>query len=135
METPQRPEAMLIADHGTTPTRRKTASLTQAADLVFVPSSFISGSVSPSKLDRVMSRAFGNRYVRYGANGIASSEAHTEPIVVSRVRSSVANAVENSAPANTFQMTLPGIDQACFHIVEMAMTAMTCNRGPEPLCE
>lgn len=29
--------------------------------------------------------------------------------------------------------TLPGIDHACFQIAEMAMTAMTWERGPGPL--
>lgn len=148
MATPQTPHAMLMPDHGTTPTRRKTDNLTQAEDLVFVPS-----SVSPSRASRVISRAFGNKCVKNGASGVASSVAHTEPIAVRSVRTSVAQVVGNSAPAKTFcehavikictrppenvhtHMTLPGIDQACFHTAEIVMTPMTCSRGLGPLCE
>jgi hypothetical protein len=40
--------------------------------------------------------------VRKGARGLDSKVAQIEPIVVSAVRSSVANAGENRAPARTF---------------------------------
>lgn len=53
-------------------------------------------------------------------------------MVVRTLRKRVARAGENRAPANTFQITLPGIDHACFHMAEMAMTPMTCNRGQVP---
>lgn len=135
MATPQTPEAMLMPDHGTTPTSRRIESLTQVEDLLFAPNDCISASASPSKAARVISSAFGKYWVRKGASGDDSIVAQSEPIVVSRVRRSVAKAGENKAPANTFQTTLPGTDQACFHTTEIAMTPRTWARGPEPVCE
>jgi hypothetical protein len=100
--TPQTPHAMLMPDHGITPMRRKTDSLTQAEDLFFVPNACRSVSASPSKAARVISRVLGKKWVKNGAKGADSIDAHTEPIVVKSVRSSVAKAGENRAPANTF---------------------------------
>lgn len=89
--------------------------------------------------------------IKKGARGVERSVAHAEPIVVSAVRIIVAKAGENRAPPRTFwenkinikknqiaggirtHKTLPGIDHACFQIAEMAMTAMTWERGPGPL--
>lgn len=101
MATPHTPQAMLIPDHGTTPMRRSTERRTHAddLDLDFAPRS---GSESPSNALRVMSSARGKKWVRNGARGVASRVAQRDPIVVSVVRSTVANAGENRAPARTF---------------------------------
>ena len=102
MATPQTPQAILMPDHGITPMSRKTDSLTQAEDLPFVPNGWRSVSASPSRAARVISSALGKTCVKTGAKGADSIVAKTEPIVVSSVRSNVAMAGENRAPANTF---------------------------------
>jgi hypothetical protein len=81
----------------------------------------------------VRSSARGKKCVRKGARGLERSVAKMEPIIVSAVSSRVASAGEKSAPANTFQITLPGMDHACFHTDVMERTPMTCAIGPGPL--
>lgn len=97
--TPQTPLAMLIPDQGTTPTSRSTERRTQADDLALAR---VSTLASPSSALRVISRARGKKWVIKGASGIASSVANKEPRVVNAVKSSVARAGENKAPARTF---------------------------------
>ena len=94
--TPQTPLAMLIPDQGTIPTSRNTERRTQAGDFELARVS------TPSNALRVISRARGKKWVMKGASGIASSVANTEPRVVSVVKSNVASAGENKAPARTF---------------------------------
>lgn len=104
-ETPHTPHAILMPDHGTTPTNRKTDNRTHADDLLLCTSVVESScglSDSPWSAVRVMSRARGKRYVRNGARGVARRVAQMDPIVVSVVRKRVAMIGENSAPANTF---------------------------------
>ena len=151
-DTPQTPHAMLMPDQGTTPMSRNTESLTQAGDFGRPPEFAESASDSPPRALRVMSSAFGNILARKGPRGAERSEAHIEPTVVSVVSRMVAYSGENSAPPRTFctrrlvilgwrmkrsrrtHNTLPGIDQACFHTAEIAMTPTTWERGPSPLC-
>jgi hypothetical protein len=135
--TPQTPQAMLIPDQGTTPMRRNTESRTHADDLGFEleVDGAKSDFESPSRAFLVRSRARGKKWVRNGASGVASIVAHTEPRVVRVVRRMVAYAGENNAPAKTFHITLPGIDQACFQTAVMAITPITWAIGPGPLCE
>jgi len=104
--TPHTPHATLIPDHGTMPMRRRIDRRTHAEDLGF------SSLVAPSIALRVMSNARGNILTKKGASGADRRLAKIEPTVVSAVSRSVANHGENSAPARTFQSTLPGIDQA-----------------------
>jgi hypothetical protein len=106
-ETPQTPLAILMPDHGTTPTSRKTDKRTHADDLflcVSVVESSCGLSDSPCNAVRVMSSARGKRYVKNGARGVARRVAHREPMVVSMVRKRVATTGENNAPASTFLM-------------------------------
>lgn len=138
--TPQTPQAILIPDHGTTPTSLSTESLTQAPEVLDNEST--SASVDdggllawPSNAERVISRTRGRKRMTSGASGAASDDAQSEPIVVRNVNRIVANTGENSAPASTFHMTLPGIDHACFHTAVTARTPTTCIDGQNPLSE
>ena len=104
IDTPQTPHAMLIPDQGTTPMRRSTDRRTHAEDRGFadLPDVSRSGSESPSRALRVMSKARGKKCVKKGERGVASNVAHAEPIMVRVVRRTVAYAGEKSAPAKTF---------------------------------
>lgn len=86
--TPQTPHAMLIPDQGTTPMRRSTDKRTQAGDLGADPAA---KSVSPSKAFRVISSARGKSRLRVGARGALRAVAITDPMVVKKVNSKVAN--------------------------------------------
>lgn len=99
-ETPHTPHAMLMPDQGTTPMRRSKDRRTQAGDCAFLPAA--SASAPPSSAVRVSESTRGKNCVMSGASGIASSVADSEPSVVSVVRSSVAEAGLNNAPASTF---------------------------------
>ena len=96
--TPHTPQAMLIPDHGTTPTSRRIDKRTHAEEL----SAFDS---SPSSTERVMASGRGMRCVRNGASGADKALADSDPNVVSIVRSTTASAGGNSAPASTFYVT------------------------------
>lgn len=101
--TPQTPQAMLIPDHGTTPMRRRTDNRTHADDWCLVVSRSVSSeSDVPSRALRVMSNAFGKKCDRYGPIGLAKRVAQADPMVVSAVNKTVANAGEKRAPASTF---------------------------------
>ena len=91
-ETPQTPLAMLIPDHGTTPTRRSTERRTQAGDLGLDgdPEGSGSKSESPPRALRVISNARGKSLARKGPRGAESKVAQAEPTVVSALRSTVA---------------------------------------------
>jgi len=91
------------------------------------------GEEDPSRAERVMSRALGIILEKKGDMGLDNKVAHTDPSMVRKVRSRVANTGENNAPAKTFQMTEPGNDQACFQMAVMDMTAMTCHICQSPL--
>ena len=86
--TPQTPHAMLIPDQGTTPMRRSIDKRTQAGDLGADPAA---KSVSPSKAFRVISSARGKNLLRTGARGALRAVAITDPTVVKKVNSKVAN--------------------------------------------
>lgn len=72
---------------------------THAGDLERVP---ISVWGSDSNALRASASGRGKKRVRMGASGVARREAKMEPIVVSRVRRSVAQKGEKRAPARTF---------------------------------
>jgi len=86
--TPQTPHAILIPDQGTTPMRRSIDKRTQAGDFGADPAV---KSVSPSRAFRVMSSARGKNLLRTGARGALSAVAITDPMVVNKVNSKVAN--------------------------------------------
>ena len=94
--TPQTPQAILMPDQGTMPMRRRIESRIHGDDFVF------SELDAPSIAFRVRSSAFGKNLTTYGANGAARRLANIDPIVVRKVRRSVASAGENRAPARTF---------------------------------
>lgn len=89
----------------------------------------------PSRAERVISRALGIILEKKGDMGLERRVAQMDPHMVRKVRRRVAKTGEKSAPASTFQMTEPGIDQACFQTAVMAMTATTCHISQCPLCE
>lgn len=95
--TPQTPQAMLIPDHGTTPTRRRIERRTHGAD-----DCDFSELEFPSIALRVKSRARGKILTRNGSRGAANKLAKIDPAVVRTVRRMVAKAGEKSAPARTF---------------------------------
>lgn len=102
-ETPHTPHAMLIPDQGTTPTRRRIESRTQAGDFELV---LISDSGSDSNALRARASGRGKKRVRIGARGVARRDANIEPMVVTSVRRSVAHNGERRAPARTFYVKL-----------------------------
>ena len=79
---------MLIPDQGTTPMRRSIDKRTQAGDFGADPAA---KSVSPSSAFRVMSNARGKSLLSTGARGALSAVAITDPTVVKRANSKVAN--------------------------------------------
>lgn len=85
--TPHTPQAMLIPDQGTTPTRRRTDSRAQVGDFEFFP---VDKSDSPSRAMRVICSARGNMRDRDGAKGTHKRVAKIEPSVVNAERSNVA---------------------------------------------
>lgn len=138
------PEAMFRSDHGTIPINRRSARRIQVGDLTDDATSCGGGEEegnlaevgvdgaetgnileSPSKAARVSWKALGKQRIKKGASGMDSNVAHTEPIVVNRVSRMAAGSGENRAPPTTFHITLPGIDQACFHIADMLRTKRT----------
>ena len=91
IETPITPQATLMPDQGTTPTRRRIVTRIQTGVLA-----------SPSKALRAALRAFGKKWVMNGAMGVESNVAQIDPSVVRSANTTVARAGEKSAPARTF---------------------------------
>jgi len=123
--TPQTPHATFNPAHGTMPTRRSIDKRTHADDFGDCPEFDKSLLEEPSSAVLVMANTRGKTFTRNGAKGAERRLAQTEPIEVRDVRRMVAKKGEKRAPANTFQITLPGIDHACFHTAETEITAMT----------
>ena len=96
--TPHTPHAILMPDHGTTPTRRRTDRRTQAGDVALTAAEF----GSPSNATRVNSNARGKKWDKSGASGEERRVAQAEPTVVRDVRRMVAREGEKRAPARTF---------------------------------
>ena len=97
--TLQTPQATLIPDQGTTPTRRRKERRTHGdfgRDWLSLP------WISPDRATRVMSIAPGEICIRNGANGFESKVAQAEPRVVRVASKTVAGRGENNAPARTF---------------------------------
>lgn len=123
--TPQTPQATFNPAQGTIPTNRRMDKRTQAEDFGDWVRLAESELEEPSSADRVMASTRGNTPTRNGARGAESRLAQIEPIVVRVVRRRVAKNGEKRAPARTFQITLPGIDHACFQTADTEITATT----------
>ena len=91
MEMPITPQATLIPDQGTTPTKRRMVTRTQTGVVA-----------SPSNAPRAAFSAFGKKCVMNGAMGVESNVAQIDPRVVRAANTSVASTGGNNAPANTF---------------------------------
>jgi hypothetical protein len=98
--TPHTPQAILIPDQGTTPINLRMDKRTHGAVLLCAVEFDMESA--PCRALRVAARALGNQADSNGAIGLESNEDMTEPMVVSNVSKTVAQAGWNRAPAKTF---------------------------------